>query len=134
MGDERARPERRVLSRFHPLFYKAIAGLALWFVLAAWGFVGDSRTAYLLAVVSGFFLLAVGLPVALWLTSRSGPVDDTNPQAERRLSRWASSEFETWTGRVRGKLAIVEALLPIAAVAIGMTAFVIALHVALHSH
>ena len=38
---------------------------------------------------------------------------------------WLSGEFETHTGPVRGSRATVEIILPIAAVAIGLTVFAI---------
>jgi hypothetical protein len=131
MSKKPAPLQRPVVSRFHPLIYMAIAGFGLWFVLAAWGFAGNSYIGYLLAIISGFFLLATGLP---WVMSRTrskrqGRADD-KPTAS--LRSWSSGEFETWTGRVRGKFAMIEALLPLAAVAVGMTAFVIVLHIVVH--
>jgi hypothetical protein len=40
----------------HPLIYKALIGLALWFILTIWlGFGGYSYTDYLLAIVTGLF-------------------------------------------------------------------------------
>src|SRR5262245_3498277 len=129
MSKKPAPSQRPVVSRFHPLIYMAIVGFGLWFVLAAWGFAGNSHTGYLLAIVSGFFLFAIGLP---WMMSRTrnkrqGGTDDDKQTAS--LSNWSSGEFETWTGRLRGKSAMIEALLPLAAVAVGMTAFVIVLYI-----
>jgi hypothetical protein len=39
-----------------------------------------------------------------------------------------AGDFDTWQDRVRGRNAAVEVLLPMAAIAIGMTAFGIVLH------
>jgi hypothetical protein len=130
MAEEPTLSPRSTVSRLHPLVYKAIAGLAFLFVAAAWGFAGTSYTEYLLAVVSGFFLLAVTLPWALWRTWSGNSQGNRDDRLQSRLRIWSASDFETWTGKMRGKIALVEALLPIAAVALGMMAFVVALHIA----
>jgi hypothetical protein len=52
--------------QLHPVIYKGLIGLALVFVLSAWGFFAHGG--YLgitLAVVSGLFLVAVALPGVL---------------------------------------------------------------------
>lgn len=44
---------RPVSRRLHPWVYKAIAGLALWYVLSVWiGFAGGGDTDYLLLIAS----------------------------------------------------------------------------------
>jgi len=133
MSETPAGSQRPVVSRFHPLIYKAIAGFGLWFVLAAWGFDGSGYIGYLLAIISGFFLLAIGLP---WVMSRvrSERQARTDDEQTAGLRDWTAGEFETWTGRFRGKFAMIEALLPLAAVAVGMTAFVIVFHIVVHGH
>jgi len=130
MAEEPTLSRRSAVSRLHPLVYKTIAALAFLFVAAAWGFAGSRYTGYLLAVVSGFFLLAVALPWVLWrIWSRRSQGND-GENAQSRLRFWSNSDFETWTGKMRGRAALVEALLPIAAVALGMIAFAVALHIA----
>jgi hypothetical protein len=70
--------------------------------------------------VSGFLLIFVGLPFVLSRVSR----DDADDGAPRRSFRnWASCEFDTWQYRLSCKNAAVEVLLPVAAIAFGMTAF-----------
>jgi hypothetical protein len=130
MAEEPTLSRRSAVSRLHPLVYKTIAALAFLFAAAAWGFAGSRYTGYLLAVVSGFFLLAVALPWVLWRiwSGRSQGNDGENAQSCLRF--WSNSDFETWTGKMRGRAALVEALLPIAAVALGMIAFAVALHIA----
>jgi hypothetical protein len=96
-------------------------------------FAGGEDTDYLLVVVSGFIFIAVGLPCILWRGGRSGD----EPEAERRSAQsfrdWLLADFDTWQGRLPGANAAVEILLPIAAVAFGMTALGIVLHFASHS-
>lgn len=123
---------RPVTSWLHPRVYALLVGLALWLVLSVWSFAGGGVTDYLLFIVSGFVLIAVALPFILW---RVGRTDDGATEGDDRPASfrdWASWDFDTWQGRLSGAQAAAQILLPIAAVAFGMTAFGIALHVAEH--
>jgi Mn2+/Fe2+ NRAMP family transporter len=108
----------------HPWVYRAIIGLTIWLVLSVW--VLFSRGTYeglTLSVITLFFLILVGIPVLLWLTWRR----NTDPKEQRGFVApfhdWASQSFQTWTGGVSGREASTQILLPIAAVAFGMTIF-----------
>jgi hypothetical protein len=119
---------RPVTSRLHPRVYAILVGLALWFVLSAWIFAGSGVIDYLLFIISGFIMIAVALPGILSAVGRGErTTDNTYPPSFRR---WARSGFETWQGRLTGVEAAVQILLPIAAVAFGMTAIGIALLIA----
>ena len=112
--------DRSAQSGLHPYVYAAIAALALWFTLSAWAFASDGYTDWLLVVVSAFIAIFVGLPFVLSRVSR----DDADDGAPRRsFSGWASCEFDTWQYRLKCRNAAVEVLLPISAIAFGMTAF-----------
>jgi hypothetical protein len=117
----------------HPLVYAGVVGLAVWFALAAWGFADDGYTDYLLVVVSGFVTIAVTLPLIL---SRIGRKEDQPADAGANGSdsfrAWAAGDLVTWQDRLKGANAAIEILLPLAAVAFGMTAFGIVLHFAAH--
>ncbi|MER8584635.1 hypothetical protein NKH19_05165 [Mesorhizobium sp. M1338] len=102
-----------------------MAGLAGWYALSAWvGFGGSSYADYLLVVMTGFLVIAVALPAIaghirhrrrLWTPSNVGSFED-----------WIAGEFDLGQGnRVTTKRALLEILLPLAAVAFGMTAFAI---------
>jgi hypothetical protein len=61
----------RRTNELHPLVYRAMIGLTIWFVLSAWALF--SRGAYegvTLSVITLFFIVLVGIPVILWLTWR----------------------------------------------------------------
>lgn len=112
-------PESREL---HPLVYGSMIGFTLWLVVAAWAFFDDGAyTGFLLAVVTGFFLVFIGLPVALWRTWRKHS-DEVGDLHHTRFRDWARGECATWQCRLSGAEAAVQALLPIAALAMGMTA------------
>ncbi|MFZ5789091.1 MAG: hypothetical protein ACOY3L_00180 [Pseudomonadota bacterium] len=134
MAKNVSRSNRPRSDRLHPLIYKVIVGLALWTILAAWGFFGDrGYTGLALAVVTGFFMIAMALPSLLWRTWRNNrasvsPAQGGAPDAVRSFRDWLFGDVETWQGRLEGWDAAVAVLLPIAAVAIGMTAFAIVLH------
>jgi hypothetical protein len=82
-----------------------------------------------LAVASIFIVIAVAIPVVLWRISlRARPSRGRNES--QRFVDWLAHDFEAWSGRQRGIDAAVEALLPIAAVAIGMSIFAVVLHFA----
>ena len=115
-------PTHETTSLLHPRAYALMIGLAGWFVLSIWIFSGVDTTDYLLSIVSGFIFMAVALPSILSRQrSRNG---DGEPPSFRT---WRSLDFDTWTGRLNGAHAATEILLPIAAVAFGMTAFAIVL-------
>ena len=114
---------RPVSDKLHPYVYIAIVGLGLWYVVSAWaGFVAADDIAYLLAVVSGLFFITIAIPCALWLAWRTGR-DPHTPKQHTSFRDWASGNFRTWQGDLKASSAAVQILLPIAAVAFGMTAF-----------
>ena len=130
MADDNPRRDRPALSELHPYVYAAIAALALWFILSAWTFASDGYTDWLLVVVSAFILIFVALPFVLSRVTR----DDADDGAPRRTFRsWASREFDTWQYRLKGRDAAVEVLLPVAAIAFGMTAFGVILLLVSHN-
>jgi len=114
-------PVHEITSILHPRVYALMIGLAGWLVLSVWIFSGVGSTDYLLAIVSGFIFIAVALPFILSRLRRPGSEAPS-------FRAWGAGDFDTWTGRLRGSHAAAEILLPIAAVAFGMTAFGIVLH------
>lgn len=108
-------------TELHPLIYRSMLALALLLLLSAWGFLaGGAYSGVALTVVSGLMLIAVALP---WLLGRIGRQHAAPgcPASRGAFGRWLSSEFETWQYRLSGWDAAVTALLPICAVAVGMT-------------
>jgi hypothetical protein len=76
-----------------------------------------------LAVITAFFLIVVGIPLLLALTWRRNRAEDERILEPQKFRDWAACEFSTWTGGLSGREATMQILLPIAAVAIGMTIF-----------
>src|SRR5262249_45877071 len=65
------RRDVRISDDLHPLVHMAIIGLVLLYVAAVWMFFDSNRhEAWLDAVVTGFFIAAIGIPALLWLTWR----------------------------------------------------------------
>ena len=123
---------RPVTSRLHPRVYALVIGLALWFVLSVWSFfTGAGVTDYLLFIVSGFIFVAVALPLILSRVGRPDNATEIDGKVPP-FHDWAAWDFDIWQGRLSGAQATMQILLPIAAVAFGMTAFGIALHIAEH--
>jgi hypothetical protein len=66
------------------------------------------------------------IPLAIWITWRRNSEANCAPAASFR--DWRASQFQTWSGPLTGTEAGVQVLLPIAVVALGMTAFGIVLY------
>ncbi len=127
--ENRRLASERVVRDLHPAIYMALVGLTLWLGLAIWGFGYDGQTDYLLAIVSGFLFIAVAIPSTLALmVHRQKNSDERKSSGEASFQEWMTGNFDTWQDRVKGRNAAVEVLLPMAAIAIGMTAFAIVLH------
>ena len=119
------RHNRPVFDHLHPLVYLAIAGLVLWFIASAWSFAASAYADYLLVIVTGFMLIAMAIPFVLWLTWHRNQ-DGEDARGHRQSFRdWASGDFDVGHERMKSSDAAIEILLPLAAVAFGMTLFAI---------
>jgi len=130
-------PSDKVSDQLHPLIYRAAAGLLIWFVAAAWLLFNDaSYTKLAFAMISVLVFMAVGIP---WALSHASVVAQRNATGEggiradvaegnavkqtpETLGSWMRGQFATWTDREKASTAAVEVLLPLAAVAFGLTA------------
>ena len=122
MTQDLIRHNRPESGELHPLVYACMVGLTLWLVLAAWAFFDDGAyTGLLLAVVSGFLFLFIALPAVLWRVWRKHTPESAG-QHRPSFRDWARGPCTTWQCRLSGAEATVQALLPIAALAVGMTA------------
>ena len=128
--DPRTRYNRPVSDQLHSGVYVALVGAAMWFALAIWGFAADRYTDWLLVIVSAFTLIAVSIPAILSAIEQ----DDGSARRDARgLRDWLSSDFASWTGRSKASNAAAEVLLPLGAIAVGMTAFAIVFIIAEHT-
>src|SRR5262249_1038084 len=118
-----------------PVIYMAFIGFVLWLLIAVWAFARDSVSDYLMVIVIGFLALFVAIPTTLVAMARHNeePGDAADheavgPKEHRAFREWAAGDLDIWEERVKGSSAAVEALLPIAALAVGMTAFAVVAH------
>jgi hypothetical protein len=108
----------------HPIVYRSIVGLTIWLVLSIWLlFDRGTYVSLNLAIITVFFVIVVGIPVVLAFTWRRNSVVHERDQVATSFREWTRSEFATLTGGLSGREAAMQILLPIAAVAIGMTIF-----------
>ena len=118
--------------RLHPAVYGTMIALAIIYVLAAWAFAGTESTAYLIVVVTGLFGMGVGLSLIMlrmWRKYHSPEQDQPDDHGDQWTFReWAADWFQGPRGREKGLTAAVEALAPIAAVAVGMVVLELAVH------
>jgi len=109
----------------HPLVYRSMIALTVWLVLSVWVFFdhGGGYVGLTLAVVTLFFVIAVVIPLLIWKSwQHNAPAQETREPVEP-FDAWASQSFVTWTGRLTGREAATQILLPLAAVSIGMFIF-----------
>lgn len=130
MANEFDRRDGAVSDHLHPNVYKVIIVLGLWPVLSIWGFIGGGHTGLALGVASAFILIALALPLILWRVTRKARASLGSDVERDNFIQWMAGEFEAHHGCVKGREAMIEVLLPIAAVSLGMTVFAIVLHLA----
>jgi hypothetical protein len=129
MAQHNANQDSPISESLHPLVNMAIIGLVLMFVAAVWMFFDSGPyEAWLDVVVTGLFVIAIAIPALLWLTWRRN-ADDARDDSHLSFRDWAAGDFDTLTGPVKGANATAEVLLPIAAVAVGMTVLGLVFHI-----
>jgi hypothetical protein len=121
MSRDLVAPNKPVFDHLHPRIYGIAVGLVAWFVVSAWAlFDRGGAVALPLGFVSLLLLIAVLLNWILsviWKKYRAPP-----DQPETSLPDWAAGDFSVWGARLRGSQAAIDVLLPLAAVAFGLTA------------
>ncbi|HEV8680037.1 MAG TPA: hypothetical protein VGQ90_11735 [Stellaceae bacterium] len=128
MAKSSNRTAPRSSEALHPWVYRTIVGLVFILVLSAWGFFGPGDSGLALAVVTAFIVIAVAIPLLLWLIWRNNAARRERPADEVPFVAWQARDFEICGGRLKGRDAAVQVLLPIAAVAFGMALFALVLH------
>jgi hypothetical protein len=120
---------RRPTTEFHPGVLRVVLALAAVFIAGAWGFLAGSGYVSLVAGIVTFFTLVVlAIPFDLW---RIKAEHDSSAQLPRgSFHDWLNTDMDVWQDRMSGREAMITALLPIAAVAIGALLFAIAFQIA----
>ncbi|TPL47391.1 MULTISPECIES: hypothetical protein [unclassified Mesorhizobium] len=115
---------RQVSRGLHRWVYFAMIGLAACYALSAWiGFAGSGDDDYLLFVVTGFIVMSVVLPAIAGRVWRHHRISAAGRPTT--LADWLAGDFDTGESPMKASTATIEILLPLAAVAFGMTAFAI---------
>jgi len=116
---------RPTTSRLHPLAFKAMTVLAIWFAASAWGFFAGGYTGLIFAVVSWLVGIVIVIAFVMRRIWRGHPIHGREGEPAEPFSDWAEADFESAGSRITSLEALGEALLPIAVVAFGLTAFAI---------
>jgi hypothetical protein len=133
MGTQLVPVHRTGSDSLHPAVYGVIVALTAWFVLSAWIWFSGGYTALDNVVITVFFLMAVGIPTLLWLIWRHHRAPYEAHDAKLPFRRWTAGEFHILTGGQPTLQATIEILLPIAAVAIGITIYGLVFFIVAHS-
>lgn len=123
MSRELVSHNKPVFDELHPGIYGLAAGLAAWFVISAWLlFDRGDYVGLPLTFVSFLLLIAVLLPWTLSKVWRKHQMPHESHQQTTSLRDWAGGSFAVWGAKIRGSHAAIDVLLPLAAVAFGLTA------------
>ena len=122
MARELVAHNRPTFDQLHPNIYKAAVALVAWFALAAWVlFDRENDIGLPLAMVSTLLLVAVVPPWSLSLVWQRHRMADRRHPEKIFYRDWKTGDFAVWGSKLRGAHAI-DMLLPLAAVAFGLTA------------
>ena len=123
MAREPVAHNRPLFDQLHPMVYGAAVGLVAWFAVAAWILFDRQNDIGLpLAMVSVLLLVAVLLPWSLSLVWRRHPMPHQRPPGKTSFHDWRMGDFAVWGSKLHGTDAAIDMLLPLAAVAFGLTA------------
>jgi hypothetical protein len=123
MNRELVSHNRPIFDQLHPAVYKAAVGLVAWFALAAWILFDHQNDIGLpLAMVSVLLLIAVLLPWSLSLVWQKHQMARQRHPEKISFRDWKNADFAVWGSKLRGTHAAIDMLLPLAAVAFGLTA------------
>jgi hypothetical protein len=124
-----------VSTELHPAVRVAAAALLIWFVVAAWLlFGGAGYIGLALTMISVLVFMVLAIPFLLWRAGARGRRPDAGSRASdesqapaetgqpESWATWLQGEFSTSTDQEKSSEAVIEILLPIAAVAYGITA------------
>lgn len=123
MNREPASHNKPVFEELHPRVFGFAACLVAWFVISAWvlfdrgGYVGLP-----LAFVTVLLSIAVALPWILSQTWRKHRTPYEVHPSKTTFRDWKAGEFSVWGAKLHGSHAAIDVLLPLMAVAFGLTA------------
>jgi hypothetical protein len=121
MARELVAHNKPVFEQIHPTIYGGAVGLVGWFAIAAWVLFDRQNDIELpLVMVSVLLLVAVLVPFALSLVWKKHLMP-SNP-TRISLRDWRAGDFAVWGSKLHGTHAAIDMLLPLAAVAFGLTA------------
>ena len=133
MSRELVAHNKPVFDQLHPRVYAGAVGLVAWFALAAWIlFDRQDDIGLPLMMASVLLLVAVLIPLTLAWVWRRHHAQDPHPEAIS-FRDWRTGDFAVWGSRLHGTEAAIDMLLPLAAVAFGLTAIGIVFLICAHT-
>jgi len=122
MSKELTAHNRPVFDHLHSNVYATAIGLVAWFALAAWLlFDRESDIELPLIMVSVLLFVAVALPWSMSLVWKRHRTPDQRHFDRTSFHDWRIGDFAVWGSKLRSTDAAIDMLLPLAAVAFGLT-------------
>jgi hypothetical protein len=123
MSKELIAHNRPQFDQLHPNVYMSAVALVAWFAISAWAFFdrgGDISLS--LVFVTFLFFIAIAIPALLALLWRKYRMPHQDHPRELSFHDWKSGDLVVWGDRLRNMHAAIDVLLPLMAVAFGLTA------------
>jgi hypothetical protein len=123
MSKELVAHNRPVFDQLHPNIYRSAAALVAWFAISAWVFFDrGGSTALPLIFVTVLLFIAVMLPWVLSRTWRRFHAPSQQHPQDPSFQDWRSGDLTVWGSKLHSMHAAIDVLLPLMAVAFGLTA------------
>jgi hypothetical protein len=123
MSKELVAHNRPVFDHLHPNIYMSAVALVAWFALSAWVlFDRGGYVSLLLVFVTFLFFIAIAVPALLALLWRKYRMPRQGHPHALSFHDWKAGDLAVWGARIRNTHAAIDVLLPLMAVAFGLTA------------
>src|SRR5690349_12860711 len=117
-------PERRTYTSIPLSLLSIIGGSLACYIIVGWlAYSAGIDGEFAMLIASVFAVVAIGVP-ALLVAVGAGRGKHASTT---RARQWLRGRFDTWTGTIRAREALVQVLLPITATAVGFTLIAIVL-------
>ncbi len=117
-------PEKKTYTQIPPSLLSIIGGSLALYIIVGWlAYSVGTDSEFVMLIATVFAVVAIGAPALLAFVSLRRSKHSSTP----RVRTWLHGFFDTCTGALRAREALVQVLLPITATAVGFTLIAIVL-------